>query len=63
MREEREEEEGGVEYRDIVSVTMLYRLWHIVDRIFHNLDAVSLLNCEKVGEETRNSNVQPSVKY
>ena len=37
-----------VEYKDIVSVTIIYKLWHIADSIFKNLDAVSLLNCEKV---------------
>ena len=31
-----------------MSVTITYRLWHISDNIFKNLDAVSLLHCEKV---------------
>jgi len=38
------------EYKDIVSVTILLQLWHIADNIFKNLDAVSLLQCEKVCE-------------
>ena len=36
------------EYKDIVSVTIILQLWHITDNIFKNLDAVSLLQCEKV---------------
>jgi len=40
--------EDLVEYKDIVSVTIIYKLWHIADSIFKSLDAVSLLNCEKV---------------
>ena len=33
---------------DIVTATIVYKLWHITDLIFYNLDAVSLLYCEKV---------------
>ena len=36
------------ELRDIVSVTIMRQLWHVADRIFKHLDAVSLLHCEKV---------------
>ena len=43
-----EDIESITEYKDIVSVTITYRLWHISDNIFKNLDAVSLLHCEKV---------------
>ena len=32
---------------DILSYTIIYQLWHIADIIFQNLDALSLLNCEK----------------
>ena len=35
---------------DILSYTIIYQLWHIADIIFQNLDALSLLNCEKVTE-------------
>ena len=40
------------EYKDIVSVTIILQLWHITDNIFKNLDAVSLLQCEKVSSNT-----------
>ena len=33
---------------DILSYTIIYQLWHIADIIFQNLDALSLLSCEKV---------------
>ena len=36
------------DYNDIVSVSIILKLWHIVDQIFKSLDAVSLLHCEKV---------------
>ena len=38
------------ENQDILSYTIIYQLWHIADIIFQNLDALSLLNCEKVIE-------------
>ena len=44
----REEAETMVEYRDILSFTIICQLWHVADNIFKHLDAVSLLNCEKV---------------
>ena len=40
--------EHNQEFRDIVSVTIMRQLWHVADRIFKHLDAVSLLHCEKV---------------
>ena len=40
--------EEVTEYKDIVSVTIIFKFWHIADNIFKNLDAVSLLHCEKV---------------
>jgi len=44
----KEDLEDVTEYKDIVSVTIICKLWHIADNIFKNLDAVSLLHCEKV---------------
>jgi WD40 repeat protein len=41
-------DEKVTEYKDIVSMTILCQLWHIADTIFKSLDAVSLLQCEKV---------------
>ena len=40
------------EYRDILSFTIICQLWHVADNIFKYLDAVSLLNCEKVTLES-----------
>ena len=42
------ENDKFVEYRDILSFTIICQLWHVADNIFKYLDAVSLLNCEKV---------------
>ena len=39
-----------LEYKDILSFTIICQLWHISDNIFKNMDAVTLLNCEKVWE-------------
>jgi hypothetical protein len=33
---------------DIVSLTILHGMWHIVDKIFGYVDAYSLENCEEV---------------
>ena len=46
------EQEKYVEYRDILSFTIICQLWHIADNIFKYLDAVSLLNCEKVKKDS-----------
>jgi len=43
-------EETCHENPDILSYTIIYQLWHIADIIFQNLDALSLLSCEKVCE-------------
>ena len=51
--DEKESLEEVTEYKDIVSVTIIFKLWHIADNIFKNLDAVSLLQCEKVSVEAR----------
>ena len=49
----KEDLEDVTEYKDIVSVTIICKLWHIADNIFKNLDAVSLLHCEKVSRLSR----------
>ena len=41
-------EDEILEYKDILSFTIICQLWHISDNIFKNMDAVTLLNCEKV---------------
>ena len=41
-------QENCHENPDILSYTIIYQLWHIADIIFKNLDALSLLSCEKV---------------
>ena len=43
-------EDEILEYKDILSFTIICQLWHISDNIFKNMDAVTLLNCEKVCE-------------
>ena len=43
-------EDEILEYKDILSFTIICQLWHISDNIFKNMDAVTLLNCEKVSE-------------
>ena len=35
-------------YKEILSLTIILQVWHVADNIFKHLDAVSLLNCEKV---------------
>ena len=55
LGDEKESLEEVTEYKDIVSVTIIFKLWHIADNIFKNLDAVSLLQCEKVSWEARDN--------
>ena len=43
-------EDEILEYKDILSFTIICQLWHISDNIFKNMDAVTLLHCEKVCE-------------
>ena len=48
IQEVKEPADTQVEYKDILSLTIIFQLWHVADNIFKHLDAVSLLNCEKV---------------
>jgi len=48
IEEVKEPADTVVEYKDILSLTIIFQLWHVTDNIFKHLDAVSLLNCEKV---------------
>jgi len=47
-------EDEILEYKDILSFTIICQLWHISDNIFKNMDAVTLLNCEKVCDLWKN---------
>ena len=48
IEEVKEPADTVMEYKDILSLTIIFQLWHVTDNIFKHLDAVSLLNCEKV---------------
>ena len=52
IQEVKELADTEVEYKDILSLTIIFQLWHVTDNIFKHLDAVSLLNCKKVRHET-----------
>lgn len=49
------------DHKDILSYTIMYQLWHIAEIIFKNLDALSLLNCEKVCELWKNYLLQQRI--
>ena len=69
MKEYREKKNRGASIRngtcDIVSLTILHGMWHIVDKIFVYIDAYSLENCEEVcilwRDYIRNQNIWKKV--
>jgi len=59
--DQQSEERTSRENKDILSYSILNQLWHVAEIIFKNLDAISLLNCEKVCELWKNYLLQERI--